>query len=61
MNNHMPLYAWQCLTIELPTRNIDLVIFKEEDMIRIISLLIWKTNTINGVAGTSVELTDMMN
>jgi hypothetical protein len=60
MRNHMPFYAWQCLTIQLPSRCIDLVIFNEKDMIAIISLLIWKTKTINGIAGTSKELTSLM-
>jgi hypothetical protein len=56
----MPYYAWQCLTIELKDRDVDLVILDESDMIAIISLLIWKTNTINGVAGSSIHLSDLM-
>ncbi len=60
MKNSMPFYAWQCLSIQLPTRSVDLVIFEEKDMIAVISLLIWKTKTINGVAGTARELTRLM-
>ena len=56
----MPYYIWQCLTIELKDRDVDLIIMNDRDMIAIISLLIWKINTINGVAGTSHELTDFM-
>jgi hypothetical protein len=60
INNHMPYYAWQCLTIEMKDRDVDLVISNEKDMIAIISLLIWKTHTVNGVAGTSLEVTNLM-
>ena len=60
INNHMPYYVWQCLTIELKDRDVDLVILKEDEMIAILSLLIWKTNTINGVARTSLALSDLM-
>ena len=56
----MPYYAWECLCIELPNRNVDLIIKNENDMINLISLLIWRTETINGVAGTSLAITNLM-
>ena len=56
----MPFYAWQCLTLQLPIRSIDLVIPDEKDMITLLSLLVWKTQTLNGVAGTADRLTERM-
>jgi hypothetical protein len=44
----------------MPFRSIDLVIPEEKDMITLISLLIWKTQTLNGVSGTADRLTEMM-
>ena len=56
----MPFYAWQCLTINLAERSIDFVIKNEKDIFTIISLLIWKTETIDGNAGSASNLTEMM-
>ena len=60
-HGEMPFYAWECLQIELPHRNIDLMVPNENDMLTLLSLLIWKTETINGIAGTAVPLTKLMN
>lgn len=45
----LPFYSWQCITIELGRRDVDLIIPNERDMLDFLTLLICKTNTINGI------------
>ena len=43
----VPFFSWECITLELPGRNIDLVIKDENDMMKFIKYLIWKLDMIN--------------
>jgi hypothetical protein len=45
----LPFYSWQCITIVLSRRDVDLIIPNERDMLDFLTLLICKTNTINGI------------
>lgn len=46
-------YAWQCITIVLPNRNIDLVIKNEENMIFFLRFLIMSLNTFDGIKNSA--------
>ena len=48
VNNKVPFFSWQCITLQLPRRQIDLVIQNENMMTAFIKLLVHKMNTIDG-------------
>lgn len=52
----VPFLAWQCLTIQLKNRNLDLVIKDEADMDRVLSILIYKMHTLDGYKNSSLPL-----
>lgn len=52
----VPFYAWQCITILLDNRDIDLVIPNEHHMDKFIQLLIYSAQTLNGEKGSAEAL-----
>ena len=44
----VPFYAWECLTIQLKNREIDLVIRNEKDMDDLLLVLVTAMNTVDG-------------
>ena len=38
-NNELPFYNWECITIETPSKNLNLVIKNESEMIKLITLI----------------------
>ena len=52
----MPFYAWQCISLQLEKRTIDLIIESEEQMISLIKLLVYKLNILDGVSQSSLRL-----
>lgn len=48
-----PFFAWQCITLQFETRNIDLVIKDEAEMDRFLKFLVRGIRTIDGRAGTA--------
>lgn len=53
---HLPFYSWQCITLQLEHRDIDLVIPDDADMDRLLKLLIHSMSTINGAKGSASKL-----
>jgi hypothetical protein len=49
----LPFQAWECITLTLGNRDIDLVINEEAIMDMFLKLLIHKTNTIDGQRGSA--------
>jgi len=45
----MPFYSWNCLTLCLKHREVDLVIPNEQDMQKVLKFLIWKLKTVDGL------------
>ena len=43
-SNHFPFYAWQCVTIQLKHRDVDLVIPNEKSMNRLLFYLSYRLN-----------------
>lgn len=43
-----PFFAWECLTIVLYNREVDLVIADETQMINLLKLLVWEIRTVDG-------------
>ena len=52
----IPFYAWQCISIQLKKRTIDLVIESEEDMFNLLKILVYKMDTFDGCKGSSKPL-----
>jgi hypothetical protein len=48
----VPFYPWECLTLQLPDRDVYLVIKKEDLMMKFLVLLIHELKTINGDRGS---------
>jgi hypothetical protein len=47
-SNRVPFFSWQCVTLQLPKREIDLVIENEDMMMQFLKLLVYKMNSIDG-------------
>ena len=47
-NGEAPFYSWQCLTLQLEHRDVDLVIPNEKDMDDVLEVIIDAMNTVNG-------------
>ena len=45
---YVPFYSWQCLTLQLNHRDVDLVITDEKDMEHLLMYLIFKIRATNG-------------
>ena len=56
--NSFPFFAWQCLTLEMENRNIDLVIKDDNDMKVLIRYLVQALNTIDGKMNSAKFLID---
>ena len=51
-----PFYSWQCLTLSLPHRDVDLVIPDEVEMKHLLIFLIHKLHTLDGIKDTALPL-----
>ena len=56
-----PFYSWNCLTIDVGYRKINLVIRDESDMAKILKYLIWEMQTLDGKRGTADKVLAVMN
>jgi hypothetical protein len=56
-----PFYSWQCLTISLKGRDIDLVIHDDEEMDKLLKYLLFRMNTFDGYKDSAacLQLTEM--
>lgn len=57
---NQPFYSWECLTIHTEDRDIDLVIRNQECMDMLLKLLIYKTNSLNGLKGSAKSVEDLI-
>ena len=55
-SSQAPFYAWNCLSIQLAKRTIDLVVPDEKAMFNLLKILVYKMNTLDGVRGSSLTL-----
>lgn len=47
-NGELPYYAWECITLQMSNREIDLVIKNERDMDEFIMIIVKHMNTLDG-------------
>ena len=45
---NLPFYSWNCLTLCLPQKDVDLVIKDETDMEKVIKFLVYHMKTVDG-------------
>jgi hypothetical protein len=55
-SSEVAFYAWECLTLQLKHRDLNLVIKDEKDMERLLKFLIYQLNTIDGKKDSSLGL-----
>ena len=53
---NFPFYAWECITLVLYHREVDLVIRDEKQMTMLIKFLIYHIKTINGQKGSAIPI-----
>lgn len=58
--DHAPFYSWQCISLQLPNRDIDLVIPNECDMRCFLKLLMYRLKTVDGRRGSATKLLEEM-
>jgi len=56
----IPFFAWQCLTIELKHRNIDLVIPNDNQMDDLLKVLVYSMNTADGNTDSADAVTKLL-
>lgn len=56
----LPIFSWNCITLQLGHRDVDLVIRKDEDMKRLLRFLIWRMRTLDGQKGTAEPLVNAL-
>ena len=57
----MPFYSWNCLTLSLDHRDVELVVRDESDMNQILKYLIHRLRTLDGTRGTAEKIIELMN
>lgn len=57
---YIPFYSWQCITLELKHRDVDLVIPNEKDMERFIKFLLHTLRCMDGCRGSADKLLTQM-
>ena len=55
-----PFFSWNCLTICLDNRDIDIVVKSESDMEKILKFLIYSLKTVDGNKGSGLKLLELM-
>ena len=52
----MPFFAWQCISLTLSHREIDIVVKDEKDQNNLVKYLLYKMRTVDGKAGSADKL-----
>ena len=52
----MPYFAWQCISLTLSHREVDIVIKNEKEQNNLVKFLLYKLNTVDGKAGSANKL-----
>ena len=51
---NVPWYSWECLSLQLKHRDVDIVIRDQENMTKLLKFLIYSMDTIDGERGSSL-------
>jgi hypothetical protein len=58
---NLPFYSWQCISLSLHNRDVDIVIKNERLQNKLVKYLLYKLETIDGIAGSATSLLKTMN
>lgn len=56
----LPFFSWNCLTIQLGYRDIDLVIRDDSQMKTLLKFLSYRLNSLNGQRNSAKKLLDLI-
>ena len=56
IKDQVPFYSWECLTIQLSDRDIDLVIPNTKQLFDLMTLLVYQLKTLDGTKGSAVKM-----
>ena len=56
----IPFYSWNCITLILPHRDVDLVIKSETLMRMFIKILVYSIKTLDGLRDSALPLIDTL-
>ena len=59
--NTVPFYSWQCITLALPNRDVDLVIHSEKHMSYFLKYLVSEMETVDGRKGSGAKIIQALN
>lgn len=57
----LPFYSWQCLTLQLKNRDVDLVIRDKDNMELLLKFLIYAMKTMDGSRDSAKKILDTLN
>lgn len=58
---NIPFYSWNCITLKLRRRDVDLVIKDDKQMLIFLKFLIYSLKTLNGVKDSAQDLLHWLN
>ena len=50
----LPFYSWQCLSLQLKHRDVDLVIKSEKNMDKLLGFIVYNLRTVDGVKDSAI-------
>lgn len=56
----MPFHAWQCITLQLHNRDVDLVIKNQKHMDMFIKFLMYELKSLDGRRGSAAKLIELI-
>ena len=56
----MPFYSWQCLTLNLKERSVDLVIPNDRDFDRLVKYLLYKMDSVDGNKDSGLKIFQLL-
>ena len=57
----LPFHSWDCITLQLSHRDVDLVITNEQHMSTFIKFLVYRMKTLDGNRGSAIRALEAMN
>ena len=57
----MPFYSWQCVSLQLRHRDVDIVIKNERQQNNFVKFLLYKLNTVDGKINSAKKILEALN
>ena len=58
--DNLPWYSWQCISLKLGHREVDIVIKNERSQNKLVKYLLYKLQTVDGRQGSAARILQMM-